>query len=213
MIKVYVDSNVFVNAKRRKEKTNKISKEFMRYVIKLNKRIDKINFFTSRYTGVELASAMIRQTGNRYRAKSILYELGKEWEDKIGLVPGNPGKEIKWEELIQKLQTIVIEYKVPASDSFTTMAILDLNPNYFVTWNKKHFNFLIKKIKNTIMVNPEEFMRELKKIKQKNKKLKEGDLFNQVFQKFFDKADISSKDKNGNLTFYEFKKGKDPEKT
>jgi len=189
---VYIDSNIFVNAKRRKEKTtHKISKEFMDYVIKLNRKEDKIDFFTSRYTGVELASAMIRQTQNKYRAKSILYELGKEWEDKIGLIPENPKKTIKWEDFLKRLQEIVIEYKVPASDSIHAMALLELSPNYFVTWNKKHFAPLIKKMKNTIMVDPKEFMSELKKVRIKNKKMKEEELYKEVFRRLFERKKFS----------------------
>lgn len=168
-MKIYIDSNVFINAKKRKEKRHKISKEFMKYVTKLNEKNNKIEFYTSRFTGVELASAMIRTTKNSYRAKSILFDLENEWKDKIELVPNDPEEEISWGDLVSDLIQIALGYKVPATDCIHAKFLLKYKFDYFITWNKKHFKLLIRKIKNTKMLDPKEFLDILDKLKKKSK--------------------------------------------
>jgi len=81
-VNIYIDSDVLVASEIPKEPNHKESKRFMEYVLK-KKKSNNVKFFTSRFTLLEIASAIIRRTKNVDKAYSFIHRLTSTWKESI----------------------------------------------------------------------------------------------------------------------------------
>ena len=157
---IYIDSDVFVSSEKRDEPQHLESKKFLDIIIKGDK-LKQVNFFTCRFTGVELASAMIRRTKQKHRAYSLLYRLDNPWSKKVLPLPPKSNSKITWKDLIQELIETTVKYKTPAGDTLHAKFVVEYNMDYLVTWNKKHFKVLQKKVSGLKVLDPTEMLVKL----------------------------------------------------
>ncbi len=163
MINIYIDSDVIVSSENRKEINHKESKNFMKFVIK-NKN-QEISFFTSVFTFLELASAIIRRKKNKDKAYSLLYRIRNTWKDSINPLPPIPPKKLtSFTRFIDTLIETSIKFYTPAGDTIHAHTVAGNEIDYLVTWNKKHFKRLEKKIATLKVVNPPEMLNILKEM-------------------------------------------------
>lgn len=160
-ISAYIDSDVFVSSVRQKEQYHKESKEFIDFVVK-EKIASNIAFFTSRFTEVEIASAIFRQTRDKDRARATLHKLERPWKNKISLLPEKPSKKINLDDLIIKLVETTLKYGTRFGDTVHANNVESYAIDYLVTWNKKDFLKLEKKIKKLKVLNPTEMLKGIK---------------------------------------------------
>jgi len=159
-MKVYIDSDVFVSYVRKTEKNHKNSKKFLDFIIKNN--LKDVNFFTSRFTEVEVGSAIYRRTKRQDRARATLHKMTRSWANKIFPLPENPNKKIKIDNLIIKLVETALKYGTRFGDSIHANDVESYDIDYLVTWNIKDFKKLEKKIKKLTVLEPVEILKILK---------------------------------------------------
>lgn len=176
MVSVSIDTCVIVASEIPKEDHYKESKRFMNFV--LENKNKNLEFFTSIFTFVELASAMIRRTSNKDKAYSLLYRVTKSWKNSINPLPliynskSRSQKEFS-KDFIDDLIEIAIRFKTKSGDTMQANAIAENQIDYFITWNKKDFREIENKLKNLHVLDPLEFLKEVKSekfIKLVNKK-------------------------------------------
>ena len=167
-MKIYIDSNVFVSSVIDAERTYVESKKFMDYLIKTQFPKDII-FCTSRFTEVEVASAIFRRTQNEDKARSMLHKIERPWKNKICLFPENPKVKVNLDDLVIKLVETALRYGTSFGDTVHANDVESYSIDYLVTWNDKHFKRLPISIKSLNVANP---FRMLKILKQKNGKTK-----------------------------------------
>ena len=160
-MKVYIDSNVFVSYVMRSEKEHNDSKTFINYIIKNSFNKD-INFFTSRFTEVEVGSAVFRRSKRQDRARATLHKMTRSWANKIFPLPENPNKKIKIDNLIIKLVETALRYGTNFGDSVHANDVESYEIDYLVTWNIKDFKKLEKKIKRLKVLNSIDMLNILK---------------------------------------------------
>lgn len=162
MIKIYIDSNVFVSYVMSDEKEHKDSKEFIDYILNNNLLKKKIYIFTSRFTGVEVASAIFRRTKNEDKARALLYKIQKPWSKRIYLLPKNPETKIKIDGFVSELIETALKFGTPFGDTIHANDLLKYEINYFVTWNVKHFSCMQNTIPVLKVKTPLEMLTDLK---------------------------------------------------
>ncbi len=167
MKNIAIDSDVFVSSEIDTESNHKESKEFVEYI--LANKIKNIFFFTSIFTFLELACAMIRRTNNKDRAYSLLYRIGRSWKSVINPIPFFSSKKQITptsfsRNLIDDLIETAIKFNARAGDAIQTQAVLENQIDCFVTWNKKDFVALEKEIKDFRVLSPSEALQEIKKL-------------------------------------------------
>ncbi len=159
---IYIDSNVIVASEIEEEGNHTESKQFMEYVLD-NKNPD-IVFYTSVFSFLELASAMIRRTGNRDRAYSLLYRTEKSWRKSITPLPPIPEKrEASFTELVDDLIETSIKYRTSSADTIHAQTIAGYEIDCFVTWNKKHFIVMEQQLSNLNVLTPTQMLDKLEK--------------------------------------------------
>lgn len=164
---IYIDSNVIVASEIRGEKHHQESKEFMKYV--LGNKNPNIAFFTSVFTFLELASAMIRRTRDKNKAYSLLYRIRNSWKDLINPLPPIPPRKLtSFTRLVDTLIETSIKFHTPAGDSIHAQTVAETEIDYLITWNKEHFSDMEKQIENLKVLTPTELLEELKTRKDKN---------------------------------------------
>lgn len=168
MTNIYIDSNIIVASEIKEEPCHNESKEFIKFV--LGNRENKIIFFTSVFTFLELSSAMIRRTNDIDKAYSLLYRIRSSWKHSIHPLPPTRKKMTSFTRLVDSLIEASIEFRTPSADSIHALTIAENKIDYLVTFNKKDFRGLLKQIKNLKMLTPSEMMKELKTISAYNKK-------------------------------------------
>lgn len=146
----YIDSNVFVSAEIKSESTYKDSLNFIKYI--LENKIPNIYYYTSIFTFLELASAIIRRTRSKDKAYSLLYRVRNSWKKKINPLP--PADTQSFTKLIDELIESAIYFKTPSADTIHAQTIAKNNIGFFVTWNIKDFRGLKRKIKDLKIINP-----------------------------------------------------------
>jgi predicted nucleic acid-binding protein len=162
MTNIYIDSDVIVASEIEEEEHHHESREFMQYVLR-NKKTDII-FFTSVFTFLELASAMIRRTNDRDKTYSLLYRIRNSWKYSINpLPPIAPRKMTSFTRLVDTLIETSIRFHTTSGDSMHAQTISENKIDYVITWNKKHFSEVMKQIGNLKVLTPPEIMQELKK--------------------------------------------------
>lgn len=162
MIEVYIDSDVIVASEITDEQCHQESKEFMEYVLG-SKKLD-ITFFTSVFTFVELASAMIRRTNNKDKAYSLLYRIRNSWKDSIKPLPPIPQENRAYfTKLVDTLVETSIRFRTPSGDTIHAQTVAGHEICYLVTWNKKHFSDMEKQIKDLRVLTPLEALDEFRK--------------------------------------------------
>jgi len=159
---IYVDSDVIIASEIDNEKNHAESKKFMEHV--LGNKSANITFYTSIFSFVELASAMIRRTNNRDRAYSLLYRIGKSWKKSIKPLPPIPAaRRTSFTGLVETLIETSIKYRTPSADTFHAQTIAGYEIDYVVTWNKKHFLYMEQQIPNLNILTPPEMLKVLSK--------------------------------------------------
>ncbi|MFA5856891.1 MAG: hypothetical protein WC867_06010 [Candidatus Pacearchaeota archaeon] len=166
MKNIAIDSDVIVASEIDNEPNHKESKEFMEYILSV--KIKNIFFFTSIFTFLELASAMIRRTKNKDKTYSLLYRITKSWKKVINPLPFSSSKKqitpsTFSRELVDNLIETAIKFNTKSGDTIQSQAISENQIDCFVTWNKKDFIILEKNIPNFKVLNPKEILAELKK--------------------------------------------------
>lgn len=172
MKNIAIDSDVIVASEINTEQNYKKSKEFMEYI--LSSKIKNIFFFTSIFTFLELASAMIRRTKNKDKTYSLLYRITKSWKKIINPLPLSSSKKqitpnTFSRDLIDNLIETTIKFNTKSGDTIQSQAILENQIDCFVTWNKKDFLKLEKQIKDFEVLNPKEMLEKLKENETTNK--------------------------------------------
>jgi len=161
--KVYIDTNVFISAISRKEKQYSISKKFLNAIIKNNLQM-QYDFFTSGFTLLELVTNIRRKTGSKDKARSLAWQLKQSWKDKI-LMLGFKTESVPI--FFDQLVETAIELGITTGDTIHSQLILDSKMDCLVTWNKKDFLNLRKKMKNLQIMTPTEFLLILEDMKRK----------------------------------------------
>ncbi len=162
MTKIYIDSNVFVSYVLPEEKGYKESKDFIDYVLNNNLLKKKIYIFTSRFTGVEVASAIFRRTKDEDKARALLYKIQKPWSKIIYLLPRNPETKIKVDEFVSDLIETALKFGTHFGDSIHANDLSKYDINYFVTWNVRHFSQMQGIIPTLKVRTPIEMLSDLK---------------------------------------------------
>jgi len=158
---IYIDSNVIVAAEIDTEKCHTESKTFMKYVTEKNH--PNFIFFTSVFTSLELASAMIRRTGNSDKVYSLLYRTKNTWKHSINpLPPMSPKEMTSFTRLIDSLISTTVKFNTPTADTIHAHTAASYEMHYFVTWNKDHFMELERQLKGIKIRDPIEVIRLFK---------------------------------------------------
>lgn len=153
MKKVYIDTDVLIASKSRSETNHLKSKKFTDYVI--GDKSSGYQFFASGYTLLEMVTNVRRKTGSKDKARSLAWQLTRSWKYRIRMLGFKP-KSI--EDLFHELTETAIELGIPTGDTIHSQLIIDSKMDYLVTWNKKHFKPLRRKLRKLEIMNPEEFL-------------------------------------------------------
>jgi len=154
---IYIDSNVIIAAEIQTEQYHPKSKDFVNYVTG-NKHPEFV-FFTSVFTSLELASAMIRRTHDPDKVYSLLYRIKNTWKHSINPLPPIAPKEMtSFTRLIDDLISTTVKLNTPTADTIHAHTAASLEMHYFVTWNKDHFMELEKKLIGIKVLDPNEMM-------------------------------------------------------
>jgi len=161
MKNISIDSDVFIASEISTEPNHKKSKEFMEYI--LSNKLKDMFFFTSIFTFLELASAMIRRTNDKDKPYSLLYRITNSWKKTINPLPLTSSKKqvsanTFSKEVVDNLIETAIKFNTKSGDTIQSQAILENQIDCFITWNKKDFLRLQKKIKDFKVLNPSEFL-------------------------------------------------------
>ncbi len=152
---IYIDSNVIIAAEITNEQYHKESNEFMKFVTE-KKHLGFI-FFTSVFTSLELASAMIRRTHDPDKVYSLLYRTKNIWKHTINPLAPIPPKEMtSFSRLIDNLSETAVKFRTPAADTIHAHTAALFEMHYFVTWNKDHFMELEKQLHGIKIRDPNE---------------------------------------------------------
>ncbi len=159
---VYIDSDVIVASEIEEEENHKESKNFMEHVLG-SKSPDTV-FYTSVFSFLELASAMIRRTSNSDKAYSLLYRIRNSWKKSIKPLPPLPAKyRASFTGLVDTLIETSIKYRTPSADTIHAQTVAGYEIDCLVTWNKKHFSDMEQQIPNLRILTPTEMLNELAK--------------------------------------------------
>jgi hypothetical protein len=157
---VYIDSNVIVSAEIPAERNHKESKRFMDFVLSV--RLPDVNYVTSVFTFLELASAMIRRTKSQHRTYSLLYRIQKTWKDSIRPYPPlEPARSTSYTRLVDSLAETAIRFRTPTGDSIHAQTVALYRFDFLVTWNVRHFAEMPKRIKKLKILTPPEMLAEI----------------------------------------------------
>ena len=158
---IYIDSDVIVASEIDTEQHHVESKDFMKQVTENRGR--HFVFFTSVFTSLELASAMIRRTQDRDKAYSLLYRVQKTWKHSINPLPPIPPKEMtSFTRLVDDLIETTIRFNTPSGDTIHAHTAALWEMHCLVTWNKVHFKGLEKQLRGIRVLDPHEMLAELK---------------------------------------------------
>lgn len=155
MRKVYVDSNIFVDAELTQRDHHLESKHFLELML-LN---PNIKVCTSVYTLLEIASAITRQVGKRNIAWKYLYNIEVKYkEGQVSwLYPARELRVSDFESLVRALIETSIKYYTPSGDTIHAHTLIFNRIRTMITRNKDHFQHL----KDREILTPEEFLADL----------------------------------------------------
>jgi len=162
-ILVYIDSDVIISSEIKSESKHKESKKFIKFI--LDNKDNNLRFYTSIFTFLELASAMIRRTKNKDKTYSLLYRAKQTWKNKLGPLPPISGRK-SFTDLIDTLAETAIKFRTTAGDTIHAHTIAENDMKYVITWNTRHFKRLEKKLKGLTVLTPVEIIEKLKKLKK-----------------------------------------------
>ncbi len=160
-MKIYVDSDVFVSNISHDEINHEASKEFINFILTTNFPKGYL-LLTSRFTEVEVSSAVFRKTKNEDKARATLYKLERTWKHKFILLPEKATKKINLDDLIIKLVETALRHGTRFGDTVHANDVESYNIDYLVTWNIKDFKQMEEKIKTLQVVKPTQMLEILK---------------------------------------------------
>lgn len=159
-MRIYIDSNVFVSCVIVEEAEHERSKKFIDAV--LNNTFQKdISFFTSRFTEIEVASAIFRRTKNEDKARATLHKIERPWSNKIFPLPEDPKEKIKIDDFVIKLVETALKNGTNFGDSIHANHVESYAIDYLVTWNLKDFKKLETNVNSLKVVTPEQMLNVL----------------------------------------------------
>jgi predicted nucleic acid-binding protein len=161
--RVYIDTNVFISAISRKEEQYDISKKFLDTILKDDLQAE-YNFFTSGFTLLELVTNVRRKTRSKDKARSLAWQLKQSWKDKIQMLGFKTDSvPIFFDQLVET----AIDLGITTGDIIHSQLMLDSKMDFLITWNKKDFLNLNKKMKKLQIMTPTEFLKILVNTKRK----------------------------------------------
>jgi predicted nucleic acid-binding protein len=156
MKKIYVDSNIFVDAEISERSFHKESKRFLESVLLRH----DIRVCTSVYTLLEIASAVTRQIGRKNLSYKYLYNVEMKYkEGQVSwLYPSKKDEVFDFERLVRALIETSIQYYTPSGDTIHAHTLIANRIRTLITRNKEHFQHL----KGREILTPEEFLERFK---------------------------------------------------
>jgi len=183
---VYIDTNVFISAYSRDEKVQyTLSRKFLNEVIKGEKLQIRYSFFTSGFTLLELVANIRRKTGSKDKTRSLAWQLKQSWKNKIAMI-GFKTKSVP--KFFEELVETAIELGITTGDTIHSQLIMDTKMDYLITWNKKDFLKLRKKMKHLEIMTPPEFLKMVENMEKRERTGKFKELL-------LDKNDMNYKSK------------------
>jgi predicted nucleic acid-binding protein len=154
--KIYVDSNIFVDAEIPERKFHKESKKFLESVLSRH----DMRVYTSVYTLLEIASAITRQIGKRNISWKYLYNVEMKYkEGQVSWIyPTRKDEVFDFERLVRALIETSIQYYTPSGDTIHAHTLIANRIRTLITRNKDHFQHL----KGRDILTPEEFLEKFK---------------------------------------------------
>ena len=160
---VYIDSNVIVSAEIESESNYDQSKAFMKVAQAVHSSYSDVEFFTSIFTFLELASAMIRRTSSEERVYSLLYRIRTSWKSWIKPVAPLAPKELtSFQRLVDSFIETAVKFGTPTADTIHAQTVRMYNFDFLVTWNKKDFKGMLKEMKKLEILTPYEMQKRLR---------------------------------------------------
>lgn len=167
-IGVYIDTNIFVSYARKKEKQlHKSSKEFIDYIInnmKFEEFNTKFDFFTSRFTEAEIASALRRQKHKENEVRGFLHKMSSpDWARAIIPLPKSMGIQ----KFVPEVVEAAIKYGAKFADSVQACCIQlhRESINYIITNDGPLKTIFEKKLKKVKILTIKEGLPLLKKLR------------------------------------------------
>lgn len=156
MRKIYVDSNIFVDAEIPARPCHKGSKRFLESVLARN----DLRVCTSVYTLLEIASAFTRQLGKRNISYKFLYNVEMKYkEGQVSwMYPTRKDQVFDFEKLVRALIETTIQYYTPSGDTIHAHTLIANRIRMLITRNKDHFQHL----KGRDILTPEEFLEKFR---------------------------------------------------
>jgi predicted nucleic acid-binding protein len=159
--KVYIDTNVFISAISREEEQSPASKRFLKTIFESDSL--EYSFFTSGFTLLEAVTNVRRKTRSKDKARSMAWQLKQSWKDKIQMLGFKTDSvPIFFDQLVET----AIEFGIKTGDTIHSQLILDSKMDFLITWNKKDFINLRKKMTHLKIMSPLEFLEMLAKIQK-----------------------------------------------
>ncbi len=164
----YIDTNIFVGYARKKEDNHKASKEAIDYIKKnmTDKRFNrKFDFFTSRFTEAEIASALKRRKESENKIRAFLHKMNSpSWAKAVIPLPEE-------DMAIKQFVPLVVETAIKLGAKFADnvqaccVNLYKDSIDYVVTEDRNFKNKLIKKMKRIKIVDTQTMLILLKKLR------------------------------------------------
>lgn len=135
----YIDSNVFVQYAKKDHNLHNRSKKFIDLIINKYSKCKELKFFASRFSGVEIASAL-RRKNSRKDAEAFLFKKENMWKNVFLPLPPSPKEKFQIDNFISELMEIALKFGTDSSDTIQTHAIDTYKEELdFVVTNDKDF--------------------------------------------------------------------------
>lgn len=172
----YIDTNIFVAYARKREENHLPCKNFIDYIKKCMKNGEfnkKFDFFSSKFTEAEIASALKRRKLSEDKIRGFLHKMGSPaWDRTITTLPG-PTMTIK--EFVPEIVEVAIKYGAKFADNVQACCIelYKDSIDYIITNDeefKRKLKRKLKRIKILTIGDAMPLLKSLKKQKQKKEK-------------------------------------------
>ena len=159
---VYIDSNIFVQCARKDHQLHNSSKKFIDLIVKKYSKCKGLKFFASRFSGVEIASAL-RRKNSRKDAEAFLFKKETLWKNAFLPLPPSPKEKFQIDNFISELMEIALKFGTDSGDTIQAHAISTYKEelNCVVTNDKDFVKRLGKKYRRIKIVYLKDGLEEL----------------------------------------------------
>ena len=141
----YIDSNIFVQYAKKDHQLHNKSKEFIDDIVNKYSKCKKLKFFASRFSGVEIASAL-RRKNSRKDAEAFLFKKENLWKNVFLPLPPSPKEKFQIDNFISELMEIALKFGTDSGDTIQTHAIETYKDQIdYVITNDKDFKKRLQK--------------------------------------------------------------------